>query len=118
VSLGKQDRAGSAMSTKQMAYAAVAGRRLTVHIPGCPPLFGYLVGMDDFHWLVAEIHEGRPQPQVSTHLVHKSAPRIRIDHEASLSDESTAAQALVNEIGGSFFAHCQDKILARPALSK
>lgn len=109
------------MSTKQMAYAAVKGRKLTVHgAGGAAPVHGYLVGMDDFHWLLAEITwpgDGG-KPQVDTHLIHKSAPRIRISHTTSLSDEHDDVQALVNEIGRSFFAHCQEKILARSTTTR
>ncbi len=106
------------MSTKQMAQAAVKGRTVRVHIPGIPVLHGYLVGMDDFHWLIAEAEiVDNGEVVVSTHLIHKTAPRIMIDHTAPLSEESDAIQAAIQEIGGSFFDHCAQKILSRPTKS-
>ncbi len=106
------------MSTKQMAQAAVKGRTVRVHIPGTETLHGYLVGMDDFHWLVAEPDlDVQGKAVVATHLVHKSAPRIMIDSTSLLSEEPDVIQAAIQEIGGSFFAYCANKILNRPSKS-
>ncbi len=74
--------------------------------------------MDDFHWLVAETHEGtNGYCDAVIHLVHKSAPLIRIGQAASLSEEAPSVKEVIQEIGGSFFAYCDEKILNRPTKS-
>lgn len=71
------------MSTKQLAHAAVAGRKVTFHFaaPTLEPITGYLCGMDDFHWMVVT-------PQGEQHLIHKSAARVDLHTTSSYDDES------------------------------
>ena len=97
------------MSSKQMARAAVNGSRLSFRFGPDDTLHGYLVGMDDFHWFVAEvIHPANGgEPTIETHLVHKgSAARVRFHRNAFLTDEDQAIQAEVQSIGGAFFTFC------------
>lgn len=96
-------RVGSKMSDRQMAYAATHGRKVT-----CTPLIGeavtgYLVGSDDFHWLVAVPSH---QDTVSTVLVHKSAPLVRLSHEATLSDEPENVRTTIEQQGTPFWEYC------------
>ena len=103
------------MSTKQMARAGFDGSRLSFHFDREDVLNGYLVGMDDYHWLVASVshpNDGREQT-VETHLVHKgSVARVRIHKHALLTQEPEPIKAEVESIGGAFFAFCAG-LLAR-----
>lgn len=99
------------MSTKQMAYAALGGRLLRFHLSDAV-INGYLVGMDDYHWLVAQVDEDGKD--IHTDLLHKgSVTRVRISREDSLSNEDLTIKAAVQSIGGSFFDFCAD-LLDRP----
>lgn len=103
------------MSTKQMARAAADERLVIVWFSDTETLRGFLVGMDDFHWLLAHV-EGR---SVCTTLVHKTAPRIQIGrktlddlgYEAHLVDE-------IRSIGQSFFNYCRTTILGQAKVDK
>lgn len=99
------------MSTKQMAYAARDGKRLTLNT-SVGSVTGYLVGMDDYHWLIAEVTE---TSEVCVSLVHKGlTPHARISRMPLLSDETPAIQAAVREAGGAFFSWCE-RFLTAPA---
>ena len=92
------------MSSKQMAYAANAGSRLSFHFGGHEVVQGYLCGMDDYHWLVAEVTEA---DRVITHLIHKgSVRRVQIHREDRLCDEPAHVKAEIDGIGGPFFTWC------------
>lgn len=93
------------MSDRQLARAATSGRRLTFHFLGGEPLYGYLVGSDDFHWLVA--HTENNQFQVT--LVHKaSSPRIAISPHSTLANEDPDYQGFVKQIGEGFWRFCDE----------
>lgn len=97
------ERQGSRMSDRQLARAATSGRHLIFHFLHGEPLTGYLVGSDDFHWLVAH-HEGS-QYQVT--LVHKaSSPRITISPSPTLANQDADYQAFVRQIGAGFWSFC------------
>lgn len=100
-----QQRAGSTMSTKQMARAAVEGRRVTATwYPHETSVSGYLVGMDDFHWFFAV----PISDDIETVLVHKTGPDVvKIDREHSLANETSEVQALIREIGAPFVQYCE-----------
>ena len=70
------------MSTKQLAHAAVAGRKVTFHFaaPTLEPITGYLCGIDDFHWMVVT-------PSGEQHLIHKSVARVDLHSESTYDDE-------------------------------
>lgn len=97
------------MSSKQLAHAAKAGRLLTFVFPD-DLIHGYLVGMDDYHWMVAEIHE--TDELVEIHLIHKgSVPRIRIARTPSLPSEPAAVRQQVEDLGRGFLAWCEEQNL-------
>jgi len=107
--MGGSQRSGSAMSTKQMAYAATAGRKITFRfLSAGVDVQGYLVGMDDYHWMVAAPNP-KNEPVVETVLVHKgSADLIKIDRTSTLGAEPPAVRMAVDEIGRPFFTHCAE----------
>jgi hypothetical protein len=97
------------MSDRQLARAATSGRRLTVLLHTGDSIRGYLVGSDDFHWLVAHL-DPTCGPQVT--LVHKgSAPRIDISPSPTLSGEDQDYQAFVKQIGAGFWSFCTETFL-------
>lgn len=99
-------RTGSSMSSRQMAYAATAGRKVTFRfLTAHHVIHGYLVGMDDYHWLVAEIPAD--VPIVVTTLIHKgSADLVNISPESTLVSEPAHLRVAVEEIGRGFFTFC------------
>ena len=92
------------MSSKQMAYAATSGRRVSFSfLAANHQVSGYLVGMDDYHWLVACLVPG----EVQTTLIHKSsADLVTISNESTLDSEHDYIKVAVQEIGRGFFAFC------------
>lgn len=72
------------MSTKQIATSVLGGRKVNFRtLQG--PIEGYVVGADDYHWLVAVVQGSGPK--VITHLVHKSAPLITLARQPTLDEE-------------------------------
>jgi hypothetical protein len=105
-------KSGSAMSDKQMARAAVDGRMLVFRTGVLVPLEGYVVGMDDFHWLIAtpaNLDEGEP---VLTTLIHKSCPLVTFT-ETYLVDEDQEDRTKIQQIGGHFWTWCVTSGLVR-----
>jgi hypothetical protein len=106
-------RSGSSMSSRQMARAATDGRRISFQWVASngnyvAPLDGYLVGMDDFHWLVLTT----PNQQIA--LIHKTSPDITlIKKSCSLTSESEATQLAVEEMGRAFFNFCDRTYLGK-----
>lgn len=95
------------MSDRQIARAATSGRSLTFGFIGAESLTGYVVGMDDFHWLVAH-HTETSKPTIS--LVHKgSAALITISPESDLLD--SGIKPFVERIGRGFFDFCTTTFL-------
>lgn len=100
------------MSDRQLARAATSGRRLTITFHTGEPITGYLVGSDDFHWLIAHIAYAGADPQVT--LVHKgSAPRIDICPYPTLDNENAEYQAFVVQIGAGFWSFCDEQYLGK-----
>lgn len=114
----QEERQGSRMSDRQLARAATSGRRLTITLQTGDSLMGYLVGSDDFHWLIAHMRHEHAEPQVT--LIHKgSTPRIDISPSPTLHNEDEDYQAFVQQIGAGFWAFCTDTFLPpNPANSK
>lgn len=91
------------MSSRQLAYAAKNGRRVTFTFVHGDHEHGYIVGMDDYHWLLAVVTDDAAEP-VEVTLIHKgSASRIKITAQDSLSQESSEVQKAVRRIGSKFF---------------
>lgn len=103
-------KSGSAMSDKQIARAAVDGQRLIFRTGAWTPLDGYVVGMDDYHWLIASPGElGEP---VETTLVHKTCPLVSFT-DTYLKDEPEEDRTEIERIGRSFWENCKTR-LVRP----
>jgi hypothetical protein len=96
------------MSSRQMARAATDGRRITLAwLDAKHEVNGYLVGMDDFHWLILA-------DDLQTHLIHKSSPDfVIIEKSCSLTSESSLLQETVDEMGRAFFNHCNRTFLGK-----
>lgn len=80
-------RRGSEASDRQVHFAVKDGRHVTFRMDGpYPPLNGYVIGVDDYHWVVLD-REG------ATHLVHKSCQWVTIGRPMldSESEEIRAA---------------------------
>lgn len=107
-------KAGSSMSDKQIARAAVEGRRLIFRTVAFTPLDGYVVGMDDYHWLIASIGEELTDP-VFTTLVHKTCPLVSFT-DTYLADEPDEDRTAIQQIGRPFWESCMRLGLA-PATS-
>jgi|SRR5882757_1653680 len=108
----KLKKSGSVMSDKQMARAAVEGRRLIFRTVAFTPLDGYVVGMDDFHWLIASPGELEHEP-VFTTLVHKTCPLISFT-DTFLVDEPEPDRKRIQQIGRAFWEFCAISGLTRP----
>jgi hypothetical protein len=104
-------RLGSSMSDKQMARAAVEGRKIIFCTGVLTPMEGYVVGMDDYHWLIAAPSEG--ERGVQTTLVHKSCPLVTFTADL-LSGEIDEDREKIQSIGHSFWRYCVDNGLSRP----
>jgi hypothetical protein len=103
-------RSGSAMSDKQIARAAVDGQRLVFRTVAFTPMDGYVVGMDDFHWLIASPGElGEP---VATTLIHKTCPLVSFT-DTYLADEPEGDRQEIQEIGRPFWENCVRSGLVR-----
>jgi hypothetical protein len=84
------------MSSKQIARAAVDRRRLRFNLYGNIPVEGYVVGMDDYHWLISSGED-------PTMLVHKGSTMTVEFLERFLSEELESLQKRVIEIGQAFW---------------
>lgn len=111
------------MSDRQMARAAVDGR-LVIFIqelsrsndPTDRSLRGFLVGADDYHWLVVpEELLNLTHGDVPVILVHKSCPFVMISGDTRLSDWPESVQEKVASIGQGFWVHCKQAYLGYTA---
>lgn len=116
------ERRGSFMSDRQIAQAAINGRRVTFRFLSSQPaheITGYIVGMDDYHWMVASVvpEAERPNPTdppVLNALVHKSqVDMIRLWPLSSIGDEPEPVQTLLSQIGGAFWRYCETRYTGR-----
>lgn len=103
-------KSGSFMSDKQMARAAVQGQCLVFRTGVEMPVKGYVVGMDDFHWLIAT--PSNPREPVMTTLVHKSCPLVSFT-PVHLEDEDEDDRRIIQETGLAFWSFCQASGLTR-----
>jgi hypothetical protein len=94
-------------STKAMARAAVDGRLITFSFSEERAISGYLIGMDDFHWVIVEMGRGP-----NTNLIHKSVPHVAIGNP-NLANESEEFQKRVREMGEPFWSYCKKNYLGR-----
>jgi hypothetical protein len=100
-----EERTGSSMSSRQIARAAVDGRKVTFQFHTLRPITGYVVGQDDFHWFVIDPSGDNPNLSPETLLVHKgSAAVIKIHSEPTLSTEPE--QGYIEKVGSAFWQFC------------
>lgn len=117
-------RRGSMLSDKQIVEASRRGRKVIFRFVSSLPgheVEGYVVGMDDYHWMVATPrqrpssamghgdHERWEQAPLSTTLVHKSAPLIVLDPTPSLDSEDKTVVKAINKIREPFLASLDQK---------
>lgn len=117
-SAARRPRMGSAMSDRQIARAAVDGRKLEFRTGVMLPVAGYVVGMDDYYWFVAEpsgitldgedVEEHGVQPT----LVHKSCALVTFTDEY-LEGELDEDRQRIRSIGRPFWEWCVTQGLAR-----
>lgn len=92
------------MSAKQMIQAALVGRKLQFAVSTGTTRSGYLVGMDDYHWLVAS--PSAETSSVNLYLLHKgSVPEVLFTTALLDSEPSTVGDA-VRQVGDPFFSWC------------
>jgi hypothetical protein len=109
----EQRRRGSMVSDKQIAQAALRGRQVTFKFLRTQPaheIGGYVVGMDDYHWLVAivipeALREG--DQSVSLSLVHKTADVINLASVATREHEDREARTALASLGQDFWDFCE-----------
>jgi hypothetical protein len=96
---------GSFMSDKQIGRAAALKRRVGFSSQDFPrKIEGYVVGTDDYHWMVVVPDDGPV-----TYLVHKSCPLVAIS--SAVVDEDIPEW--VSAIGGAFWALCRKTYLGQ-----
>lgn len=114
-------RRGSTASDKQLGRAAAEGKTARFYTDGVdkPPVLGYLVGMDDYHWTVATLSSAEmPEDRVPlVTLVHRSCPLISISPEPTLAVEPEAYREWLTGVGGKFWEFCSKKYLGKPVPS-
>lgn len=89
------------MSAKQISRAAIDQRKLAFNLVAQPArVTGYVVGMDDYHWLVSTGSDGLS-------LVHKGSAVTVEFLPAFLADEDQPYQTYTKQIGEPFWASLQ-----------
>lgn len=97
-------RSGSAVSTKQIAWAAVNGRCVTF-TTSVGEFSGYVIGMDDYHWVVADPDGGGTH--FKTRLIHKGLAPVVTVTDKTLDQEIEPVASAVTLAGSSFWALCR-----------
>lgn len=94
---------GSSVSDKQIARAASEGTQTVMFLGNAGgEITGYVVGMDDYHWLLASVSEGL---QI-VHLVHKTCPLVSF-LPLGLDQEDEEDRLWVTSVGKSFWDFCR-----------
>lgn len=98
------DRVGSSMSNKQVAYAATSGHKIEFQLGhGYDPIEGYVVGMDDYHWMVAS-PEG---DTIAKSIISKgNTVALLLSPAPTLMDEPPAVRVAITEVGRGFWLFC------------
>jgi len=115
-------KSGSAMSDRQMARAAVDGRLITFiqelrasYAEQDRSISGFLVGADDYHWMIVPEEFSNPEQDLPVVLVHKSCPFVMISPSTRLSGRPKSFRTKVGEIGRGFWEHCKQAHLGYTA---
>lgn len=105
---------GSSVSDKQLGRAAAEGRALSFHgHQGAIVRNAYLIGMDDYHWVVARMTDLVGNEQ-SVMLIHKSCPMVVIESPAaSIDTQHENQQTWYAEVGGAFRSFCRRTYLGK-----
>ena len=93
-------RSGSRNSSKQLAFAAVRGSLISFKPVDMEPVSGYLVGIDDYHYVVAV----PDQTSAKITLIHKQCPFVSIGNNSDLENASIPTREFVSLVGSSFLA--------------
>jgi len=94
--------AGSTVSTKQIAWAAVNGRSVTF-TTSVGEYSGYVIGMDDYHWVVADPTENH----FKTRLIHKGLAPVVTVTERLLDEETQQVASAITMAGSAFWKQCR-----------
>lgn len=114
----RRSRSASDLSDKQIAQAAMRGRKVTFSFVATQPaheLVGYVVGMDSYHWMVATpVGETPGEDPIVLTLVHKSQPgMIRLHTAPTLDTEPDETRQALARVGQGFWSHCQSTYAGR-----
>jgi len=90
------------MSTKQVSRAAIDNRQLRFVLNvNLEPVEGYVVGMDDYHWMIAQ--RSHPTALPTTALVHKGSTAYVEFTNMFLHSEDEQLQTFAKKVGASFW---------------
>lgn len=99
------------MSDKQIARAATLGKRITFRFLSSHPyheVSGYVVGMDDYHWLIASVlpeeDRAKSDEKISISMVHKSRVDLILIGPQALKTEPVSDEII--SVGQGFWDHC------------
>jgi hypothetical protein len=99
------------MSDRQIAKAATSGKRITFRFLSSQPFHevsGYVVGMDDYHWLIASVlpeeERAETDEKISISMVHKSRVDLILIGRKALQAEPVADA--ITSVGQGFWDHC------------
>lgn len=111
-------RRGSDLSDKQIAHAAMRGRKVTFQYFSTQPaheLTGYIVGMDDYHWMVASVVSPVSHDDLIVNtLVHKSrVDMIRLHPDSTIDKETPEVQEAIRQVGQAFWHYCEKNYAGR-----
>lgn len=93
--------AGSAVSTKQIAWAAVNERCVTF-TTSVGEYSGYVIGMDDYHWVIADPDGGGTH--FKTRLIHKGLAPVVTVTDKTLDQEIEPVVTAVTMAGSAFWS--------------
>jgi len=104
---------GASLSTKQIEQASLRGRLVGFKFFSTQPaheVWGYIVGMDDYHWMVASRSIDAPTPSteqpkpVTLILLHKSKiDAVVLQTEVTLESEPVDIREAVSAVGNPYW---------------
>lgn len=97
---------GSDVSSKQIAWAAVNGR-LVKFSTTVGDYAGYVIGQDDFHWVIATVPQSGTAHQ--TALIHKGSAAVVTITDSVLDSESDQIASSITMAGSPFWAFCRSQ---------
>jgi hypothetical protein len=95
---------GSQVSTKQIAWAAVNGR-LVKFSTTVGDQAGYVIGQDDFHWVIATVPQSSTAHQ--TALIHKGSAAVVTITDQLLDSEPDPIVSSITMAGSAFWSYCR-----------